>query len=125
MKFSDRADIRDNTKVRMTIRPNSEDKVVIEIESKISTKISYKLDLLIFVNNYAENFSSYNLVDVLANLFNNLSLISIDFRFFSAFSVSSFHLAIFDSVSGLKFFNFTLLSSLATCNSENILVFYH
>lgn len=69
----------------MTMGINSEDKVVGRIESEIDTRDSYKLDLLILEDNYAENLSFCNLADILANFFGNLLSILIDFHSFLLF----------------------------------------
>lgn len=84
-----------------------------------------KLDLVISKDNHAENFSSRNFADILANLFSDLSFTSIDFRSSPTFPVSSSYPAISDGISGCKSLNFTSLGSPATCNLGNILAFYH
>lgn len=68
----------------------------------MDTRIFYKLDFLIFVDNHAKNFSSYNFAIILAIFFSDLSPTLIGVCFFSIFSISSSYLAAFNSTIGLK-----------------------
>lgn len=105
--------------------PYSKDGVVGRVQNKMDTGDSYRLDLFIPKNKYTEHFPSCNLADVLKNAFSDLLHILMDFRSFPVFFISSFHLAAFDRTSSCKPLDFTSPSSSATCNSGNILAFYH
>ena len=91
----------------------------------MNTRVSYGLDSLIPKDNCAKNLPSYNLAHVLANLFGDLSLTSINFRFSPTFLVFLFYPAAFDDTNGPKPLDFTFFGGPATCNPGNILVFYH
>lgn len=118
-------DIKRNNEVNIIIESNSENRVITEIENKVDTRVFYRFDLFIFVNNYAKNLSFCNLADVLANFFNDLLSILIDFCSFFAFFVSFSHLITSNSINNSKFLNFTFFCSLTTCNSSNIFIFYY
>lgn len=109
----------------MTIGPQFKDRVVGGIESKVDIGNSYRLDLLISKNNYTKNLPSRNLINVLANLFSDLSPTSMDFRSSPVFPVSSSYLAISNGISGYKALDSTSFVSLVTCNPGNIFIFYH
>lgn len=102
--------------VNMTMGVNFEDKVVGGIESEIDTRDSYKLDLLILEDNYAENLFFCNLAVILANIFGNLLPILIDFRSSPLFPVFSSHFLASNSRCGPKPLNSTLFNDLTTCN---------
>lgn len=125
VEVSDRVNTEGSNKVCVIMGPHSKDEVVSRVESKVDTEDSYKLDLFIFKENHIENLFSYNLANVLANLFGNLSLTSINFRSSPIFLVFSSHLAAFDNTSGCKFLDFTFLGGPVTCNPGNILAFYY
>lgn len=125
MEFSNRANIRDNNRLSITIKPDLKKKIITAIGNKMDTRIFYKLDFLIFVNNHAENFSSYNFAIILANFFSNLSSTLMSVCFFSVFSISSSYLAVFDSTISLKLLDVTSFDSSITRNPSNIFVFYH
>lgn len=62
------ANTEDSNKTSMTKNLNSKAEVITRIQSKIDYRSA---------DNYAENFFSCNFIDILANLFSNLSSISI------------------------------------------------
>lgn len=91
----------------------------------MNTRILYRLDLFIFIDNYTKNFFFCNLANVLANFFSNLFPILIEFGSFVVFSISFFYFTIFNSTNGSKTLNFTSFDSPAICNFDNIFAFYH
>ena len=125
MKVSNGADTGGSNRVGVTMGRHSEDGVVGEVESKVDTGDSYRLDLLIPNKDHAENFPSCNLADILANSFSNLSLISMDFRSSPAFFVSFSHLVASNGTSGCKPLDSISPGGPATCTPSNILGFYH
>lgn len=98
----DRLDTEDGNRVDITIKWNSEDKVVSKVKSNMNIEVFYKLNLLILKDNYSKNFSSYNFANVLANLFGNLSSTLRNFCFSSIFFIYSFYSAVSDSTSSLN-----------------------
>lgn len=125
MKVSDGMDIEDRNRMSVIIRPQFKNKVVGGIENKVDIEDSYRLDLLISKNDYIKNFFSRNLVNILANLFKNLSPTSIDFRSSPAFPVSFSYLATSDGINSCKALDSISLVVLTTYNLSNILIFYH
>lgn len=125
MKGSDGTNTRDRNRVDVIMGPHLEDEVIGKVESEINTKNFYRLDLLILKDKHTKNFFSYNFVDVLTNIFGNLSPISINFRFFFKFSIDSFYFAASDGTSDWKLLDFTSLGGPANSNPGNILTFYH
>lgn len=116
---------KDSNKVNITKGPKSKDEIVVRIQSKMNTRILYRLDLFFFIHNYAKKFSFCNFTNILTNFFSNLLLILIDFGSFVIFSISSFYFTIFNSTNGSKTLDFEFFNSLAICNSGNIFAFYH
>lgn len=125
VKASDKANTGGSNNVGVTIEPHSEDRVIGKVESEVDTKDSYKLHLFIPEDNNAENLLSCNLADVLANLFGDLLSISVNFHFSLVFPISSSYPATSDNINGYKVLDSTFFNSPATCNSGNVLVFYH
>lgn len=118
-------DTKDSNGMSVTIMPQFKDKVVDEIESELDIRDSYRFDLLISKNNHTKNLSSRNLINVLANLFSDLSPTSMNFCSSLVFPISSSYLAISDGISGCKALDSISFVSLATCNPGNIFIFYH
>lgn len=109
----------------MIIGPDAENGVVDGVKSKMDTGNSYKLDFFIPDKDHAENLFSCNFADVLANLFDDLSPISIDCYFFLAFLVFSSYFSKSNGISDYKPLNSISSGSPATYNPGNILALYN
>lgn len=55
VRASNRADTRGNNGISMTMRPNSEDKVVTGVKNKMDIRLSYRLNSFILVDDHVKN----------------------------------------------------------------------
>lgn len=100
----------------MTKEPNSQNKVIARVWSKLDPRIT---------DNYTKNLFFCNLANVLANFFGNFLPILMDFYSFFAFFVSFFYLIISANINNFKPFDFIFFSSFGIYNLGNIFAFYY
>lgn len=117
--------MRSSNEISMIIKIDSKDKVIAGVESKMDNRVFYRLNLLIFVDNYAKNFFSCNFTNILANFFSNLSPTSIDFYSFLVFPIFFFYSAAFNTTNDPKPFDSIFFTRSTICNLDNIILFYH